>query len=118
MPATTSKGYMIRSLSEAPTVECACGQSTRPLTCSDTLVCNCHVTFITDSVKHYHKECTEVYLVLEGNGQMELNGDTVEVGPGTVVYIEPHTRHRLWSEKGVRTVILAFQLGVLKMSIS
>jgi mannose-6-phosphate isomerase-like protein (cupin superfamily) len=36
---------------------------------------------------------------------MELNGDVVEVGPGTVVYIEPNTRHRLWSEEGVRTVV-------------
>lgn len=36
---------------------------------------------------------------------MELNGDVVDVGPGSVVYIEPNTRHRLWSEKGVRTVV-------------
>jgi mannose-6-phosphate isomerase-like protein (cupin superfamily) len=56
-------------------------------------------------VKHYHKECTEVYLILEGRGQMELNGDRIEVGPGTVVYIEPYTRHRLTSKDGVRTVV-------------
>jgi len=105
MHATASKGYLIRSLNEAPTVECVCGRSTRPLTWSDTPFCNCHVTFITDSVRHYHKECTEVYLILEGIGQMELNGDRVKVGPGTVVYIEPYTRHRLRSEKGVRTVV-------------
>ena len=36
---------------------------------------------------------------------MELNGDVVDVSPGSVVYIEPNTRHRLWSEKGVRTVV-------------
>ena len=105
MTTTATKGYLIRRLQDAPTVECVCGQSTRPLTWLDTPVCNCHVTFITDSVKHYHKQCTEVYLILEGTSQMELNGDAVEVSPGTVVYIEPHTRHRLWSEKGVRTVV-------------
>jgi mannose-6-phosphate isomerase-like protein (cupin superfamily) len=60
---------------------------------------------MTDSVKHYHKECTEIYLILEGRGHMELNGDVVEVGPGTVVLIEPNTRHRLWSEEGVRAVV-------------
>ena len=105
MPATAAKGYLVRSLHDAPTVPCACGQSTRPLTYVDTPVCNCHVTFITDSVRHYHKECTEVYLVLEGHGRMELNDDVVDVGPGTVVYIEPYTRHRLWSKEGVRTVV-------------
>jgi mannose-6-phosphate isomerase-like protein (cupin superfamily) len=105
MPATATKGYLIRNLQEAPTVECVCGQSTRPLTWLDTPVCNCHVTQITDSVKHYHKACTEVYLILEGRGHMELNGDLVDVGPGSVILIEPYTRHRLWSEEGVRTVV-------------
>jgi mannose-6-phosphate isomerase-like protein (cupin superfamily) len=105
MLQTAAKGYLIRRLQEAPTVPCPCGQSTRPLTAADTPTCNLHVTFITDSTLHYHRECTEVYLVLEGHGQMELNGDTVDVGPGTVVYIEPFTRHRLWSKEGVRTVV-------------
>jgi mannose-6-phosphate isomerase-like protein (cupin superfamily) len=105
MPTATTKGYLIRRLQDAPTVPCPCGQSTRPLTGADTPVCNLHVTFIQDSVKHYHRECTEVYLILEGRGKMELNDDVVEVEPGTVVYIEPFTTHRLSSEEGVRTVV-------------
>ncbi len=103
--ADTGKGYLIRRLSEAPTVPCPCGTSTRPLTGADTPVCNFHVTFIKDSVRHYHKQCTEVYFVLEGQGWMELNGDLVDVSPGTVVYIEPGTRHRLFSREGVKTVV-------------
>lgn len=105
MTATTTRGYLVRRLQEAPTFPCPCGESTRPLTRADTPVCNFHVTFIKDSVKHYHKECTEVYFVLEGRGKMELNGDVIDVEPGTVVYIEPHTPHRLWSAEGVRTVV-------------
>ena len=105
MLTTTSRGYLVRRLDEAPTVPCPCGQSTRPLTIADNPVVNLHVTAIKDSVRHYHKRTTEVYLVLEGTGVMELNGDQVEVGPGTVVYIEPGTRHRLWSAEGVRTVV-------------
>lgn len=102
---TTTRGYLVRRLEEAPTVPCPCGQSTRPLTAADETACNLHVTFIRDSVRHYHKACTEVYFVLDGSGTMELNGDQVDVGPGTVVYIEPGTRHRLWSQEGVRTVV-------------
>ncbi|HXG11802.1 MAG TPA: cupin domain-containing protein [Gemmataceae bacterium] len=105
MPTTATRGYLVRRLQEAPTVPCSCGQSTRPLTRADTPTCNLHVTFIKDSVKHYHKECTEVYYILEGHGKMELNGDVIDVEPGTVVYIEPYTAHRLWSEEGVRTIV-------------
>jgi mannose-6-phosphate isomerase-like protein (cupin superfamily) len=105
MTTATGKGYLVRQLAEAPTVPCACGQSTRPLTGADGVACNLHVTFIKDSVKHYHRECTEVYYILEGQGKMELNDDVVEVTPGTIVYIEPGTQHRLWSEEGVRTIV-------------
>src|SRR5438093_13575244 len=108
MPTATAAGYLVRRIQEAPTVPCPCGESTRPITAADHTVCNLNVTFIKDSVKHYHKECTEVYYILEGRGRMELNGDVVEVEPGTVVYIEPYTPHRLWSESGVRTVVFGF----------
>lgn len=105
MPATATRGYLVRRLDEAPTVPCPCGESTRPLTRADTPACNLHVTCIRDSVRHYHKECTEVYYILEGQGKMELNGEIVDVGPGVIVYIEPGTWHRLWSDDGVRTIV-------------
>lgn len=105
MSASTTRGYLVRRLQDAPTVPCPCGQSTRPLTGADGAVCNLHVTFITDSVKHYHKECTEVYYILEGRGKMELNDDVIDIEPGMVIYIEPFTRHRLYSCEGVRTIV-------------
>jgi mannose-6-phosphate isomerase-like protein (cupin superfamily) len=105
MSTITAKGYLVRRLSEAPTVPCPCGQSTRPLTRADSPVCNLHVTFIKDSVRHYHKETTEVYLILEGRGRLELSNDVVDVEPGMVVYIEPYTAHRLVSADGVKTVV-------------
>jgi mannose-6-phosphate isomerase-like protein (cupin superfamily) len=105
MTVSTSKGYLVRRLQDAPTVPCPCGQSTRPLTGVDTPACNLHVTFIKDSIKHYHKECTEVYYILEGEGKMELNDEVVDVYPGTILYIEPYTAHRLYSAEGVRTIV-------------
>src|ERR1019366_9447533 len=105
MLTTTTKGYLVRRLHEAPTVPCPCGESTRPLSHADTPACNLHVTFIQDSVKHYHKACTEVYYILEGEGKMELNDDVIDIAPGTIVYIEPFTPHRLYSAEGVRTIV-------------
>jgi len=85
-------------------VECSCGESTRPLTAAETGgACNLHVTHIVDSVRHYHKETTEVYYVLEGQGKIELNGGVHDLEPGTIVYIEPGTRHRAWGD--VRTIV-------------
>ena len=105
MPTIATKGYHVRRLHEAPTVPCPCGESTRPLTRVDTPACNLHVTFIRDSVRHYHKECTEVYYILDGEGKMELNDDVIDVAPGTIVFIEPLTPHRLYSAQGVRTIV-------------
>jgi mannose-6-phosphate isomerase-like protein (cupin superfamily) len=105
MPATKSQGYLVRHVKDAPTVPCPCGLSTRPLTRADTPVCNLHVTRITDSVRHFHKQCTEVYYILEGRGKMELNDDVVDVEPGMVIYIEPCTWHRLSSAAGVQTIV-------------
>jgi mannose-6-phosphate isomerase-like protein (cupin superfamily) len=104
--ATATRGYLVRNVQDAPRVPCPCGLSTRPLTADDGGVCNLHVTLITDSVKHYHRACTEVYYILEGRGKMELNDDVIDVEPGMVIYIEPLTRHRLWSAEGVRTIVV------------
>jgi mannose-6-phosphate isomerase-like protein (cupin superfamily) len=102
---TKTSGYLVRPIHEAPTVPCPCGESTRAITIADTPKCNFHITFIKDSVRHYHKECTEVYYILEGHGKMELNGDLIDIEPGLVLYIEPFTKHRLWSEEGVKTIV-------------
>ena len=106
MTTATAKGYLVRHETEAPTVPCPCGQSTRIVTSADGAPASFHVTSIKDSVTHYHKQTAEIYYILEGHGKMELNGEWVEVRPGSVVWIEPGTRHRLVSDEGVKTVVV------------
>lgn len=101
----STPGSIVCSLADAPTVPCPCGQSPRPLTIVDTPTCNLHVTFITDSVHHSHRQCAEVDMILEGTGTLELNDDRVEGTPGTVVSIETGTRYRLSRVKGVQAVV-------------
>jgi mannose-6-phosphate isomerase-like protein (cupin superfamily) len=93
-----SKGYIYRKRDEATQVPCPCGTSTRIIQIGDTPVANLHVTHITDSVKHYHKHCTEYYYILEGRGKMELNDDVVELEPGVTIVIEPGTAHRAYGD--------------------
>jgi mannose-6-phosphate isomerase-like protein (cupin superfamily) len=104
--AIAKKGYSVRRPEDAPTVLCPCGQSTRIVAAADGIGCSFHITEITDSVRHYHQTTAEVYYILEGVGRMELDGDIVDVSPGTVIAISPGIRHRLWSEGGVRTIVV------------
>lgn len=106
MPTTTA-GYLVRRTADAPTVPCPCGDSTRVLTAADGAPLSLHVTSIRDAVRHYHRETTEVYYILAGVGKMELNGDWVDLEPGSVLWIEPGTRHRLVSEMGIQTIVVA-----------
>jgi len=45
--------------------------------------------------RHYHARSEEIYLVLDGTGHMEIDGDERLVGPGDAVLIPPGARHRI-----------------------
>jgi mannose-6-phosphate isomerase-like protein (cupin superfamily) len=100
-------GYVVRRVSEAPTVECPCGQSTRIITSRDTPTCGLHVTFIQDSIRHCHRRTTEMYYILEGSGKMELNDETYDIEPGMVIQIDPGTWHRVYDTAGIRTIVVS-----------
>jgi mannose-6-phosphate isomerase-like protein (cupin superfamily) len=105
MLANASQGYRIKKFADAPSVPCPCGTSTRILTAADGSPCSLHVTTIRDSVRHYHRETTEVYYILEGTGKIELNGEWCDVEPKDVIWIEPGTRHRVVSDGGIVTIV-------------
>ena len=90
----SKQNYIVRNIKDVPPVPCLCGSSIRPITRKDTPVANLHVTHIMDSKKHYHKNCTEYYYILEGSGKMELDDDVVDLEPGVVICIPPMVAHR------------------------
>ncbi|MDO8541467.1 MAG: cupin domain-containing protein [Opitutaceae bacterium] len=94
-PAAKAKNYMITQLDEVPPVRCPCGFARRGFATPDNQVATIHMVNIeTDSQVHYHKKMTEIYLVLEGTGFMELDGAKIPVKPMTSVFIKPGCRHR------------------------
>ena len=103
-----SPSYVVRRFDQAPSVPCPCGTSTRLLTIADTNLANFHITFIQDSVKHYHKESSEIYYILEGSGELELGDDSIHVEPGVMILIPPFLPHRLKSAEGVKTIVIGF----------
>jgi mannose-6-phosphate isomerase-like protein (cupin superfamily) len=56
------------------------------------------------TARHYHAEMEEIYLITEGRGEMELDGERREVGVGDAVLIPPGARHqiRALGEGGLR----------------
>ncbi|HEY3106248.1 MAG TPA: cupin domain-containing protein [Gaiellaceae bacterium] len=53
--------------------------------------------------RHYHPRTEEIYVLLEGSGEMEVDGERSEVGPGDAILIPPGARHQIRAgEHGVR----------------
>lgn len=89
------KNYMIEQLDEIKPQPCPCGTTRRAFVSPDNPVATIHMVDISqDSRRHYHKKLAEIYLVLEGEGYMELDGDKVPVKPMTSIFIKPGCRHR------------------------
>ena len=85
-------------IAELDTIEdslCPCGTSKRAFMDEEDGVASLHVTTIKeDSKVHYHKKMTEIYYVLEGEGTMEVDGESHPLRPGVSVMIKPGCRHR------------------------
>jgi mannose-6-phosphate isomerase-like protein (cupin superfamily) len=49
---------------------------------------------------------TEIYVVLEGNGHLELDGEKVPLRPFTAVMIKPGCRHRAVGELRILNIAI------------
>ena len=88
--------YLITQLDTVPPVACPCGLSRRGFATPDNKLATIHLVDISiDAKSHYHKRMTEIYLVLEGEGFIELDGERVPAKPMMSVFIKPGCRHRL-----------------------
>jgi mannose-6-phosphate isomerase-like protein (cupin superfamily) len=90
-----SKRYKLAHLESIPAVKCLCGQSRRAFVDDPAGVASLHVVDISEDARaHYHKRLTEIYYILEGEGEMELDGERQAVQPGDAIFIKPGCRHR------------------------
>jgi len=87
--------YLIADLPSIEPTRCPCGWARRAFATPDNTTATLHlVTIEADSRPHYHKRMTEIYLILEGEGFMELDGERIPVKPMTSIFIKPGCRHR------------------------
>jgi len=86
---------MIAQLDEVPAIACPCGDARRAFQVEDNQVATMHLVDIkADAQVHYHRRMTEIYLILEGEGHIELDGELIPVKPLTAILIKPGCRHR------------------------
>jgi mannose-6-phosphate isomerase-like protein (cupin superfamily) len=91
----TTKNFAVAQLDKIPAQPCPCGMTRRAFVSPDNPVATIHMVDIrTDARVHYHKKLTEIYLILEGEGFMELDGERIPVKPLSTILIKPGCRHR------------------------
>jgi mannose-6-phosphate isomerase-like protein (cupin superfamily) len=82
-------------LTELPTLPCPCGRTQRAFAQPGQFAASVHLVEIHEDARaHYHRRMTEVYVVLDGNGAIELDGRAFPVRPLTAIYLPPGCRHR------------------------
>ncbi len=87
--------YRLAQMDTLDTLRCPCGFTRRAFVSDDNPVATLHLLDVqSDAQVHYHKTLTEIYLILEGQGHMELDGELVPVKPMTSIMIQPGCRHR------------------------
>jgi mannose-6-phosphate isomerase-like protein (cupin superfamily) len=78
-----------------PPIACPCGETRRAFADDPNGAASLHIVDISaDAQTHYHKRLTEIYYVLGGEGEMELDGQRHPVQPGDAILIKPGCRHR------------------------
>jgi mannose-6-phosphate isomerase-like protein (cupin superfamily) len=54
------------------------------------------------SERHYHARTEEIYFLLEGEGEMEVDGERRHVSPGDAVLIPAGARHQIRADTSLR----------------
>ena len=81
---------------QVPPQVCPCGTARRAFAQRDEIPGTVHLTEITrDALEHYHKEHTEVYVILEceEDASISLDGKQFRVRPLTSILIPAGVRH-------------------------
>lgn len=91
----TNDNFLIEQLDAISSVECSCGAARRAFASAQDRVASVHLVDVRKDAKaHYHRKLTEIYVVLEGNGFIELDGERHPVKPMSAILIRKGCRHR------------------------
>ena len=91
----SDKRYLVTQLDELPPIACPCGTARRGFDVPENTLATVHLTEISSAARaHFHKKMTEIYVILEGEGYLEADGEKIPLKPMTSVMIRPGCVHR------------------------
>jgi len=94
-PPAAMQNFSVAQLDALDPTRCPCGWSRRAFAEVPGTPASVHVVEILEDARtHYHKKMTEIYVILEGEGHLELDGQLIPVKPLTSIMIRPGCRHR------------------------
>ena len=107
------QNFVVAQIDQIEPIPCPCGLARRAFAGAQGSVASVHqVDIRTDAQRHYHKKMTEIYVVLDGEGHLELDGQMIAVKPMTSVMIKPGCRHRAVGKMRILNIAVpAFDTG-------
>jgi len=107
------QNFVVAQIDQIEPIPCPCGLARRAFAGAQGSVASVHqVDIRTDAQRHYHKKMTEIYVVLDGEGHLELDGQMIAVKPMTSVMIKPGCRHRAVGKMRILNIAVpAFDAG-------
>lgn len=81
-------------LDDVAPMYCSCGSTRRAFVDEPGRVASVHLLDVDAAVTHHHRRATEIYVVLEGEGHVELDGEVHPARPLSAFLIPPGCRHR------------------------
>ena len=87
--------HALAQLDEISPTRCPCGWARRAFASLVDAPASVHLVEISEDARaHYHQRMTEIYVILEGEGHVELDGALHPVRPMSAIMIQPGCRHR------------------------
>jgi len=95
LPEEETWATLVRHESQAPREASCCGERDRLISREDDghVAAWVHAVDVDGAREHYHRRSAELYYVLEGEGQVSLDGQLHPVRKGSIVHIPPGVIH-------------------------
>jgi mannose-6-phosphate isomerase-like protein (cupin superfamily) len=103
---STTTRYLRRDPADAVPWPETCGEIRCLVEEKDQAAAEVHHVRIHDAKLHFHERTDEFYYIIDGQGTMILDDETIEVHQGIVIYVPRGVRHKAVGDLTVLTVCI------------
>jgi mannose-6-phosphate isomerase-like protein (cupin superfamily) len=99
--------HLVKKVQSSSPTQITCGTMRKLTTSNDFKDMDVvHVTITDSTKKHYHKKLTEVYYVLKGSIDVEIDSKIEHLEKDQMIMIFPNTNHKAWKTSKENAEIL------------